>query len=147
MEQLFKHAGVCYWGWDNYAIAAEMRKALPTECKQTDYIHNDIYLYADVKPTVNGGISMGLYTDNLCSKLFVQGSGTYYDPFSVIGKKESDFDTFNTLLNDYKICQPCISYDLSNNDFTCADDAGYNNCNQVCVIKVLIFQHSLSLLK
>jgi len=69
---LFKHAGVCYWGWDNYAIAAEMRKALPTECKQTDYTYNNIHLYSDVKPTLNGCVSMGFYADNLCSKLFVR---------------------------------------------------------------------------
>ena len=34
MEPLFKDAGVCCWGWDNYAIAAEMKKALLTELKQ-----------------------------------------------------------------------------------------------------------------
>ena len=131
MEQLFKHAGVCYWGWDNYAIASSMREALPGECKQTDYKVNGKYLYVDVKPTQNAGISMGLYTDNKCSQLYKKGNGTNYDPFSAIGTTENDFDTFNALLDGYRICQPCIAYDLTQGDFTCSDDAGYTNCNQV----------------
>lgn len=130
MEQLFKHAGVCYWGWDNYEIAANMRKSLPTKCQKTAYKFNGMYLYSDVKPIQDAGISMGLYTDESCSQLYEKGEGTKYDPFVDTDLTESDFNTFNTLLDDYKICQPCIAYDLTQYDFSCADDAGYTSCNQ-----------------
>ena len=131
MEQLFKHAGVCYWGKENFEVASDMREALPTECQKTSYVANGNYLYVDVKPTTNAGLSLGLYTDSLCSQPYVKGIGRNFDPFSVIDKTQSDFNTFNTLLNDYKICQPCIAYDLGEDDFTCKDEAGYTNCNQV----------------
>ena len=131
MEQLFKHAGVCYWGWDNYEIAANMRESLPNECQKTGYKFNGMYLYSDVKPSQNAGISMGLYTDESCSQLY---DNTNYNPFVDTDMTESDFNTFNNLLDDYKICQPCIAYDLTQYDFSCADDAGYTNCNQVFIL-------------
>ena len=132
MEQLFKHAGVCYWGWDNYTIASSMRETLPRQCKKTDFkIFGGKTLYADLKPTPSAGLSMGLYTDKKCSQLYENANGTNYDPFSVIGSTESDFDSFNALLDGYKICQPCIAYNLTDYDFTCSDDADYRNCNQV----------------
>lgn len=129
MEQLFKHAGVCYWGWDNYGFASEMRQLLPNGCKKTDYVANGTNLYLDVKPSVNASLSLALYTDNSCSKLYT-GSGNF-DVYGVVGTSKSDMGYFNYLLNGYKTCQPCIAYNLTDGDFTCKDDAGYTNCRQV----------------
>jgi hypothetical protein len=129
MEQLFKHAGVCYWGWDNYGFASEMRQLLPNGCKKTDYVANGTNLFLDVKPSVNASLSLALYTDNSCSKLYT-GSGNF-DVYGVVGTSKSDMGYFNYLLNGYKTCQPCIAYNLTDGDFTCKDDAGYTNCRQV----------------
>jgi hypothetical protein len=129
MEQLFKHEGVCVWGEDTYKFASNMRKNLPNQCKnskQTDEKGN--YLYYAVKPAAQGNITIGLYTDNVCS---VEYGGREYDVWTLSGYSQYYFEAFNDALDTYKICQPCISYSLSEDGFNCYDDAGYTNCNQV----------------
>ena len=140
MEQLFKHAGVCYWGEDNFDFASKMRETLPNGCKQTDYKVNGNYLYVDVKPAQNAYISLALYTDKTCTKLY---TGTDYDAYTAAGTSSDDMATFNTLLNAYRICQPCRAYDLGADDFSCSDKAGYTNCNQVrnSVSRIPILKH------
>jgi hypothetical protein len=128
MEQLFKHAGVCFWGWDNYQTAATMRELLPERCTKTEFKTLGKNLYMHVRPTQNAGLTLGLYTDDMCSNVYETKS---YDVFSLVGTTESYFNTFNTLLNGYKTCQPCIAYNLTDSDYTCNDDAGYTNCIQV----------------
>jgi len=134
MEQLFKHAGVCYWGEDNYDFASQMRETLPDGCKQTDYKANGNYLYVDVQPADNAYISLALYTDKTCTSLY---TGTNYNAYTATGISSDDMATFNTLLNGYRTCQPCVAYDLSQDDFTCYDQAGYTNCNQVSALKLV----------
>jgi hypothetical protein len=139
MEQLFKHAGVCYWGWDNYQTASTMRELLPERCTRTDYQVNKKYLYMHVRPTQGAGLTLGLYSDSKCSILYDQGSfNKKFDVFSLAGTTESNFNTFNTLLNGYKTCQPCIAYNLTDSDYTCNDDAGYTNCIQVIRTFILL---------
>jgi len=134
MEQLFKHAGVCYWGEDNYEFASAMREKLPDVCKQTDYQVNGKSLYMDVNPVQNAYMSLALYTDDSCTSLY---TGSNYDVYAAAGTSSSNMAKFNTLLNGYKICQPCIAYDLSQEDFACYDQAGYTNCNQVSALKLV----------
>jgi hypothetical protein len=122
-----------------------MRELLPERCTKTDYQVNRNYLYMHVRPTQNAGLTLGLYTDSKCSTLYDQGSfKKKFDVFSLVGTTESNFNSFNTLLNGYKTCQPCIAYNLSDSDYTCNDDAGYTNCIQVRYIfrsLVHFFQH------
>jgi hypothetical protein len=133
MEQLFKHEGVCIWGEDTYKFASKMREKIPTTCKATkEQLEDGSYLYYDAKPEVNANITLGLYTDYMCTKEY-DGNETY-DVFSLAGSDESYWVSFNEALEVYKQCQPCVSYDLSYSGFSCYDQAGYTNCNQVRIL-------------
>ena len=133
MEQLFKHEGVCVWGEDTYKFASKMREKLPSSCsksKYTDPVTGD-YLYYDTKPLPNAEISVGLYTDSKCT---MEYTGSNVDIYTVTGYAKEYFDAFNEALDTWKICQPCVAYNLNYayNNFYCYDEAGYENCNQVC---------------
>jgi len=129
MEQLFKHEGVCVWGWDTYSFASAMRQKMPTSCSATTQkLKNGSTLYYSTKPDLYGGITLGLYMDSMCSIEYVGHES--YNAFKLSGADESQWSSFNEALDVYKQCQPCISYDFSNDGFYCYDDAGYTNCNQ-----------------
>jgi len=131
MEQLFKHQGVCIWGEDTYDFASNMRQKMPSFCTAANQLdENGNALFYDTKPKKNGEITLGLYSDDRCSREYA-GNATY-DVFQIANSDESYWESFNEALDVYKQCQPCISYDLSEDDFTCSDKAGYTNCNQVC---------------
>ena len=168
-EQLFKHEGVCLWNDDDlYDFMSESRKeAWPQGCVSTGYKGNDFYyestsssggsnyLYIDMKPTWNGNMTYGLYTDQYCK--------TEYEGLDVDVDKVAknmgllygnSLNTWNDALEIYKVCQPCRAYNLQNNFdagydggrrldgdysyyddvnegyFQCRDDAGYTNVNQ-----------------
>jgi len=132
MEQLFKHEGVCVWGWDTYEFASGIRESLPNECtesKNADGEGNTLYYH--VKPAMNGNITLGLYTDAKCSQEY--NGEKNYNVFEIAGIDASDVDAFNEALDVYKTCQPCIAYNLTDEEFECNDDAGYTNCNQVMI--------------
>jgi hypothetical protein len=134
MEQLFKHEGVCVWGEDTYKFASEMRKNLPNQCKSSKVMDADgNYLYYAIKPEVQGNITIGLYTDGLCSNEY---EGSDYDVWTLSGYSEYYFEEFNRALDAYKICQPCVSYDLTEDGFSCYDQAGYTNCDQVRIFNL-----------
>jgi hypothetical protein len=112
-----------------------MRKNLPNQCKSSKVTDSEgNYLYYAIKPEVQGNITIGLYTDNLCSYEY---EGSEFDAWTLSGYSEYYFDEFNRALDSYKICQPCVSYDLTEENFQCDDEAGYTNCDQVCLRKVL----------
>ena len=130
MEQLFKHQGVCVWGWDTYDFASDMRRSLPEGCTQTELTDSKgNKLYYDIKPAKHANITLGLYTDAMCSQEY--SGKKSYNVYDIAGYDESDFIAFNDALDAYKICQPCVAYNLSDTYFQCNDDAGYTNCNQV----------------
>jgi hypothetical protein len=129
MAQLFKHEGYCIWGQETYNFASTMRQTIPYGCKITKQkLSNGSYLYYAAKPEVNGNITLGLYTDNMCSTEYV--GSTDYDVFQLVGAVESYWEKFNEALDEFKICQPCVAYDLSADGFSCDDAAGYTNANQ-----------------
>ncbi len=131
MGQLLKHEGVCVWGEDTYKFASKMREKIPIGCAKSKYTDSQgNYLYYDAKPVSNGNITVGLYTDSLCT---VEYQGSNVDAYTVTGYSEQYFEAFNEALDTWKICQPCIAYNLSNayNNFYCYDEARYENCNQV----------------
>jgi hypothetical protein len=129
MEQLFKHQGVCVWGEDTYKFASNMRKKMPNSCTSTKTtLENGDTLYYHIKPERQGNITLGLYTDSICSQEYM---GTDFDVFELSGYDETYFIMFNEALDTWKQCQPCISHNLNYDDFDCYDDAGYTNCNQV----------------
>lgn len=130
LELLLKHQGACLWGDDTYKVVYKMKDKVPEGCKSTKKTLADgSTLYYGAKPEADGNITLGLYTDNMCSKEYV--GKTTYDVFSLVGSDNSYWVSFNTALDVYKQCQPCVSYDLSSSDFECYDKAGYTNVNQV----------------
>jgi hypothetical protein len=84
----------------------------------------------DIKPEENAYIDLALYTDSICSKLYT-GDTSKFDVYGLAGTSYYDVISFNKLLNGYKICQPCVAYNLTDDGYSCSDDAGYTNCNQV----------------
>jgi hypothetical protein len=174
-EQLFKHEGVCVWNNDDlYEFMSESRSSAWTQgCVSTGVKGNayyfdstssssssssgSSYLYIDLKPTWNGNMTYGLYTDEYCK--------TEYEGLDVDVERVArnmgllygnTLSTWNDALEIFKVCQPCRAYNLENNFdmgydgdgdrrlagdysyyddvnagyFQCRDDAGYTNVNQ-----------------
>ena len=162
-EQLFKHQGVCLWNDDDtYEFMSDARENDWTQgCYYTgiqgnSYYFNNEYdstLYLDLKPTWNGNMTYGLYTDSAC-KYEYEGMDVSVDTVAkqmglLYGKY---LQQWNDGLEIFKVCQPCKTSNLQNtykssynsynengyyykNDpnngyFQCNDDAGYTNVNQ-----------------
>jgi len=144
MEQLFKHEGVCIMSKDEYEVTDEGRESLPNYCKDTgevDWVGNVIYAHS--KPGKSGSITIGLYTDIYCT---IEYTGVKVDPFTVTGIDEDFMEEFNSALDHFKICQPCVAYNVSaaDDDFYCYDEAGYENCNQCMKFAIKAYSHSAS---
>ena len=173
MEQLFKHEGKCVWSDEEYAFMGNAREAWPQGCIDSYTVaNNGAEIYYDIKPVQGGDIEVGLYTDTQCIKeykstgssdpitvenilgnFFLENGGSgdgddgYYD-FSSDTLEES-MARWTSAFEKFRVCQPCVAYDLENVDgtkfydddgggagdmFDCYDDADYTNVNQVrCV--------------
>ena len=157
-EQLFKHEGYCLWNdEDLYEFMSDARKsAWPEGCVSTGKTTSDgSYLYLDLKPTLNGNMTYGLYVDSVCKTEYT-GSTTKVDTVAKnMGLLYGEYlDQWNDGLEVYKVCQPCKAYNLlvdyaksgswgsgrklddyyysdpNENYFRCDDDADYTNVNQ-----------------
>ena len=146
------------------------REAWPQGCIDSYTTTDDgSEIYYDIKPVQGGDIEVALYTDTQCINEYVPygkndpitvenilgnfflggGSGSgddnYYD-FSSDTLEES-MERWDDAFAKFRICQPCVAYDLDNVDgskfydddgggdgdmFDCYDDADYTNVNQVC---------------
>jgi hypothetical protein len=165
-EQLFKHEGICVWNDESlYEFMSESREsAWPEGCVSTGislpsnfYSNGGTYLYLDLKPTWNGNMTYGLYTDQICKTDY---EGKQYSVEKVAKNMGLLYGKYLQQWNDamevYKVCQPCRSYNLLNtkqyyptysysdggeNDyssysdpnsgyFECLDGANYINVNQ-----------------
>jgi len=137
-EQLFKHEGYCVWDdEDVYDFMSDGREEGWTQgCVSTGVKGNDFYfdsnsdtngyLYIDLKPTWNGNMTHGLYTDSNC-KYEYEGLDTNIDSIAknmglLYGKY---VDQWNDALEIYKVCQPCRAYNINNNY-----DMGYTYANE-----------------
>jgi hypothetical protein len=153
MEQLFKHQGYCIWDEDEYSFMQTYYESWPEDCTQSKTAVNGNYLYFDLQPTSNGGMSIGLYTDQRCTSQYTGRSPTVNTVLaSFYGSSDSPYnidsyiDDWNKGMDVYRICQPCKAYKLDYGDegsnghralggsadgnFECDDDAGYNSVNQ-----------------
>ena len=158
-EQLFKHEGICVWNNDDlYSFMQTARQNYwPNGCISTGIqIKNSYsssygsYLYLDLRPTWNGNMTYGLYSDSICKNEYdlpdmnvdtiTKSLGLLYG---------SSLQTWNNGLEAFKVCQPCKAYNLkntyassnyygsysdssdpNNGYFQCYDDADYTNVNQ-----------------
>lgn len=183
-EQLFKHQGYCLWdgdkedgdydsqdndAWESgstYSFMQAMRKELPEGCTQisSSFPDGKTY-YVDMKPLSNGDTTLGVYKDSSCveeSKYTYEDyqQSSYASSALTASASSGAFDTWNSGMDAYKICQPCRAYnreetenngdwngrnrnrrrrlgeendgqgDEEQNGYNCYDDAGYQNCNQ-----------------
>jgi len=170
LEQLFKHEGICVWNDEEYAFMKNAREVWPQGCVDSYTTTDDgDEIYYDIKPVRGGDIEVGLYTDTQCIKdytpygnndpitvenvlgnffLNADGSGdedNYYDFSS--DTLEQSMERWDSAFAKFRICQPCVAYDLQNVDgseysdddgggdgdgdmFDCYDDADYTNVNQ-----------------
>lgn len=168
MEQLFKHEGVCVWGQEKYAFMDGAREAWPQGCTDSGSYQSDGEpIYYDIKPTQGGGMTVGLYTDTQCIEEYEPEANDSITPENIMGAFLSnggggsndnynyDFSQFSfeeglnyweESMGQFKVCQPCVAYNLKNvygaydddgndmyggDNFDCNDDAGYQNVNQV----------------
>jgi len=166
MEQLFKHEGICVWNDEEYAFMSNAREAWPQGCIDSYTTTNDgDEIYYDIKPVQGGDIEVALYTDTQCIKEYTStgnndantvenilgnfflehdGSGDNGYDFSSDSLEES-MERWDSAFAKFRICQPCVAYDLENYDgskfsdddgggdgdmFDCYDDADYTNVNQ-----------------
>jgi len=171
MEQLFKHEGMCVWTDEEYAFMKNARESWPEGCiKSGKYTADGEYIYYDIKPIQGGDIEMGLYTDTQCITEyqstgkqdpitvenilgnFLLQKGDYYDFYD--DTLEDSMARWTSAFNKFRLCQPCVAYDMENIDgtkymgddyyggdgnnnnneggnmFDCYDDADYTNVNQ-----------------
>lgn len=120
-EQLFKHLGVCVWNDDDlYDFISESRQgSWPEGCVQTQSVGRDEYgkrnyLYLDLKPTLNGNMSYGLYTDNICKTEYRGGQVSVDNVAKNMGLLYGSYmDTWNEALEAFKVCQSCMAYNLT----------------------------------
>lgn len=121
-EQLFKHEGICVWDEDEiYEFMSEARENMwPEGCVQTAYTDAfGDYLYIDLKPTPAGNMTLGLYTDYICSQEYIGGYNLVDTVAANMGMINGEYlESWNTAMEVYKVCQPCRTYDLK---------AGYMN--------------------
>jgi hypothetical protein len=122
-EQLFKHEGVCVWNDDDlYSFMSTARQNYwPEGCVQTNSYVKDSdtgyysYLYLDLKPTYNGNMTYGLYTDEVCKYEYKGSQVTVaYVAQSMGLLYGSNLYQWNEALEVYKVCQPCMAYNLKN---------------------------------
>jgi hypothetical protein len=168
MEQLFKHEGICVWDDNEYNFMQNHRQVWPVNCIATDSVDEDgNTLYFDTKPLSQGRMDIGLYTDWRCSvdymgsisptEVLQNVDDDYYynedrddnseeDSNGDIYQLETNLATWNDALDVFKVCQPCVAYNLGyipddkyndregededGNYFDCYDDADYTNVNQ-----------------
>ena len=166
-EQLFKHEGVCIWNDDEvYETMKTWMEKWPRECQALDVTDNrGNAIYLDIKPLPGGDMTLAIYKDSICSKVssnmdFAAYTVKLYKSLGYNRQTGSDvaqtykeaIDTWNEKMNTFKVCQPCVAYNLhsgqgKNNGhgralggnqgdgeerqmYNCYDDAGYTNVNQ-----------------
>jgi hypothetical protein len=72
MEQTFKHMGECIWSYDQTTIMQTDRDIWPEYCSESTTPDEETgeVLYYDMMPLPEGRITIGLYTDNICSTVY-----------------------------------------------------------------------------
>ena len=167
-EQLFKHEGMCIWNDDEvYETMKTWMEKWPTECQQLDVTDNrGNTIYLDVRPLPGGDMTLAIYKDSICSKVSSMDFTAYtVKLYKSLGYKDQTgydvaqtykeaIDTWNEKMSYFKVCQPCVAYNLFSGHaqseherggrllgggqgngeerqmYNCYDDAGYTNVNQ-----------------
>jgi len=149
-EQLFKHQGVCLWGGDNsnYQFMQTMREDDLANYGSCYYVESGIYI--GFKPAEGGDLELAVYSDTYCMTELSSYSVDDYISSSTGKSWSNAFSKWNSMMDAYKICQPCRAYskysntqddwkdrkrflvenedgqgDEEMNGFNCYDDAGY----------------------
>lgn len=171
MDQLFKHEGYCLWNNKLYNFMSKWTESWPLYCSNSYVKDSDgNIIYYDIKPEDDGSATIGLYSDSSCLQEKQADVQTVLGQIAANGGTNlvglyRNMDKWDEGLGQFKICQPCISYNLrlmlaiynrtsgddvrrsleegddddddavdddnEYNPYYCADDAGYENVNQV----------------
>jgi hypothetical protein len=121
------------WSDEEYEFMSSARKTWPKGCTASSTTtSNGSYIYYDLKPTSKGGMTFGLYTDARCMEEYdgsislqtVLGNilleGGSHDSNDKNNYDTSDYTlaqslaTWDSIFDAWKICQPCVAYDLNN---------------------------------
>ncbi|KAL3816702.1 hypothetical protein ACHAXA_009141 [Cyclostephanos tholiformis] len=143
-EQLFKHEGYCVWNDnDAYQTMTTWMKVWPDSCQLLDITDNGgNALYLDLMPLSGGDMKLAIYKDSTCSKVSSMDYATYTKKYykslgyrdrtgyNVARTYAEAIDTWNARMNSFKVCQPCIAYNVGGNNNNCDDKAGYTNVDQ-----------------
>ena len=104
------------------------RESWPQGCTQSAVAdENGSYVYYDIKPLSQGRMTIGLYRDAQCSLTYT-GSLSVEEAINVDDEDENNanknsgptfgspewFDGWNSALDVYRTCQPCLVSSLSN---------------------------------
>ena len=137
MEQLFKHEGMCVWTEEEYAFMKAARNTWPQGCMVSGSTTPEgDYIYYDVKPTTEGRITIGLYTDTECVEPYssdltdvenllgnflangeASGSNDNGNQYDFSGETlEESMDRWNDAFDVWSYCHPCVAHDLENLD-------------------------------
>ena len=134
-EQLFKHQGYCLWDGDKEENCGEnddgdydfMQNSYEdwmeyTGCNELEFSDEDgNNVYVGLRPRGLGDFDYGIYVDEACTQpsnmtyneFIVKWYGEdddYYYGYQLADAHEQAVQRWNTLMNEYKICQPCRAY-------------------------------------
>ena len=148
-EQLFKHAGDCVWGDNEYEFMQRYRRSWPQLCTKstTTYDESGNYLYYDTKPSAYGTMDIGLYTDSRCALDYagsisvetvlykdlngqVDDDDYDYGDDSTEGSLyglEEELKAWNEAFGVFKICLPCKAFDMNSLSIGYQDQVSGNN--------------------
>jgi hypothetical protein len=125
-EQLFKHQGYCLWDQTSYAKMYAYLEYIPSYCQKLYFPDDDgNTVYLDLEPLPGGDMTLGVYTDERCTKksrkttiqdyitMYYDLAGDYEKGQKVANAWTKNIKRFNRHMNVYKTCQPCRAYDLS----------------------------------
>lgn len=135
MDQLFKHEGYCTWFPEEYNFMQGHARTWPRGCTPT-YIND---LYVDIKPMPGGDWSLGIYTDQICTKEYsgramgvieAYDEANPYEPSHDSGNYEyggvlslaQNIQTWNDGIALWKQCHPCRTYNIGNGQYANAAD-------------------------
>jgi hypothetical protein len=154
LKTLATYQGSCTWknGNGDSGVMDTVLSWFPSGCIQSKTSiedGSDYYFYIDIQPTYAGSVNVGLYTDVSCVNPYTYPKDSVHTITSVLNTyygyetdAEANIKSFNTMLDDFKVCQPCHTYDMSNtadvdgdndSDYVCVDAAGNNGINMCSV--------------
>ena len=117
LENMIDYSGDCVWNDNEYKFMQAMNNDdnnnnnvaywPPKKCTAFKNGHG----YYDVIPTSGGTLELAVYNDASCTIPYELDSNSGFSPEQKIGRGAGDIESWNSAMDAFKICQPCLSYD------------------------------------